>query len=311
MNEQEILDKAKRVAMSVDGPDQPYESVLRRRDRKHRNQRIRAGVVGIAVFLAAVWIVTSLAFLDRGETIVPAASGATGPATTGPAVTGSTIDPSGEFVGLPPEGADPSSPEVGTPVGGFHKIHYGWVYIYADGRVISWADRTGLSPEPYGFHEQRLTSEGVELVRSGALQPADLFLRPDEVPASAWEDPTMRPYVPYRYAICADDLPFFPAAAKDLLRGKERTFDVGIPSAPDNDVFAGNPGRYVTWKCFDLTTEKARALDAILSNAGFINGLEVGFQSYDRVGPEQGNASPTASFYPILPDGTFAVHQLG
>ena len=59
MNEHEILDRAKRAAMSVGELDQPYDALLRRRDRKRRNQRITAGVVGIAVFVAAVWVVTT------------------------------------------------------------------------------------------------------------------------------------------------------------------------------------------------------------------------------------------------------------
>jgi Tol biopolymer transport system component len=56
-----------------------------RRDRKRRNQRITAGVVGIAVFVAAVWIVTSVGSLDRSET--PAGSAETGPAVSNCVVT--------------------------------------------------------------------------------------------------------------------------------------------------------------------------------------------------------------------------------
>jgi hypothetical protein len=51
-----------------------FERVLARRDRKRRNQRITAGVVGIAVFVAAVWAVTSVGAFDRTQT--PAAPGA-------------------------------------------------------------------------------------------------------------------------------------------------------------------------------------------------------------------------------------------
>jgi Tol biopolymer transport system component len=43
------------------------ERLLRRRDRKRRNQRIAAGVVGIAVFVAAVWIVTSGLSFNRTQ----------------------------------------------------------------------------------------------------------------------------------------------------------------------------------------------------------------------------------------------------
>jgi len=49
---------------------------LRRRDRKRRNQRIAAGVVGIGVFVAAVWIVTSGGPFER--TAAPAVTGPTG-----------------------------------------------------------------------------------------------------------------------------------------------------------------------------------------------------------------------------------------
>jgi Tol biopolymer transport system component len=52
------------------------DRVFRRRDRKRRNQRIAAGVVGIAVFVAAIWIVTAGGWTDRSHT--PAASGGTG-----------------------------------------------------------------------------------------------------------------------------------------------------------------------------------------------------------------------------------------
>jgi hypothetical protein len=51
-----------------------------RRDRKRRNQRITAGVVGIAVFVAAVWIVTSGLSFDRTQTpAVPGPAEAIGP----------------------------------------------------------------------------------------------------------------------------------------------------------------------------------------------------------------------------------------
>jgi WD40 repeat protein len=61
----ELLDQeAYRIAADPDA----LESTLRRRGRKRRNQRITAGVVGIAVFVAAVWIVTSGGWLNRTQT---------------------------------------------------------------------------------------------------------------------------------------------------------------------------------------------------------------------------------------------------
>ena len=54
-----------RAASNFAPLDLELESILRRRDRKRRNQRITAGVVGITVFVAAIWIVTSGRSFDR------------------------------------------------------------------------------------------------------------------------------------------------------------------------------------------------------------------------------------------------------
>jgi hypothetical protein len=84
------------------------------------------------------------------------------------------------FIGLPPEGATPSSPasgeleifywghgDPGDKPGDGPRIE---AWVYADGRLISW--RTGsdapesANPLSTGFLEQRLTPEGVGLLRS-------------------------------------------------------------------------------------------------------------------------------------------------
>ena len=64
-----------RIARRIPIPDPAYERLLRRRDRKLRNQRIAAGFVGIAVFVAAVSIVWGVS-PDRTET--PAVPGGAG-----------------------------------------------------------------------------------------------------------------------------------------------------------------------------------------------------------------------------------------
>ncbi len=64
-------------------PEDSFERLVHRRDRKRRNKRIAAGVVGIAVFVAAIWVVTTGLSLDRTET--PAVPGGTGPAVPGSA----------------------------------------------------------------------------------------------------------------------------------------------------------------------------------------------------------------------------------
>ena len=54
-----ISELLERESTTVDLEPGDFERLVRRRDRKRRNRRIAAGVVGIAVFVAAVWIVTS------------------------------------------------------------------------------------------------------------------------------------------------------------------------------------------------------------------------------------------------------------
>jgi hypothetical protein len=74
-----------------EAPEPSLERFRRRRDRKRRNQRIAAGVVGIAVFVAAVLVVTNLGSLDRSKTRIVPGDDTTGP-VTGPAVTGPTYN---------------------------------------------------------------------------------------------------------------------------------------------------------------------------------------------------------------------------
>jgi hypothetical protein len=54
------------------------EWTLRRRDRNRRNERIAAGVVGITILVAVLWIVTSGGAFDRSTPAVPGGS-ETGP----------------------------------------------------------------------------------------------------------------------------------------------------------------------------------------------------------------------------------------
>jgi hypothetical protein len=148
-----------------------FERLRLRHDRKRRNQRIAAGVVGIAVFVAAVWIVTSVGSVDRSETSVVPGGDATGPAgSLVPNSTGVNV------INLPPEGSPPSFPEHGELVlyvdgrGIAADRALTRMYLYADGRLIWW--REGDLPAGATGHdilEQRLTPEGVELVRSEVI----------------------------------------------------------------------------------------------------------------------------------------------
>ena len=313
-------------------PADGFERMLRRGDRKRRNQRVAAGLVGIAVFVAAIWIVTSGAPLDRSRT----------PASTGPTeLTGQTGPPPHPIgvglLGLPPEGATPSAPESGELVLGLGFGHTDGdagrfsLRVYADGRLI-WqrlGDRPGgPNRSSTGLIEQHLTPEGIDLVLAevlstglfdhdrelvgtpdlhyggievragdrlvhltwgdagfdkgtdpiattptpeqvGALERLDTRLEDlaSWLPASAWEDPEFRAYVPSRYSVCymgqseplerTRILDLLPAPAADLLRASDTTRgDLNGPLGP-----------YSFW-CSVVTTEEARQLAGILEDAG-------------------------------------------
>jgi hypothetical protein len=107
------------------------------------------------------------------------------------------------FIGLPPVGATPSTPETGKLVlhwqvrsvtlGGLQSR----AWVYADGRIV-WSRQDGPLPEgankfTSGYLEQRLTPEGVELLRSevvGLLDRSRALL--ETVPAD--DDPRPGPF---------------------------------------------------------------------------------------------------------------------
>jgi Tol biopolymer transport system component len=68
----DVLDRFAPLYPAPEPP--PLEALYRRRERKQRNQRVAGGVVGLLIFLAATWFVTSGGPFDSGET----------PAVTGP-----------------------------------------------------------------------------------------------------------------------------------------------------------------------------------------------------------------------------------
>jgi hypothetical protein len=160
-------------------------------------------------------------------------------------------------VGIPPEG---------ELIADYDEFRVGFVFVYADGRVIS--QRAIASSGSGKTNEQLLTPEGVALVRSGAVSAEDFLLSSSPVPASAWEEAEGRPYAPARYAVCfyregADANPgtvnggyeypssvlrFLPSRAREILTGKEHTYGSGED----------------TVECSEVPTNEARDLWPIL-----------------------------------------------
>ena len=220
------------------------------------------------------------------------------------------------FVGLPPEGATPSTPEggelvvwiwaCGTPAEPGGRISdpseidtlppLGKLLVLADGRLI-WQKYEDL-PEganrlSTGLLEQRLTPEGVELMRSEAAafagEPLHCLAGSHEMlfapaagdsesttisldnehrarlldpwswlPATAWEDREIRAYVPTKYLVTIfteDPIDIEP----DQLTALLPTAAADLIDAKPND----GQGYNVT-----LTTDEARALAAALDDAG-------------------------------------------
>ena len=140
---------------------------------------------------------------------------------------------------------------------------------------------------------------------------------PHGLPASAWADDAIRPYVPSGYAACLihenwedpfqestltlpEKLAMLPAAAADILRDREAvpTDDYG----PSDD-------------CLGMTTADARLLDAALRNAELEQdeGRNGSLLEYHIV---LDSAAPDAWrlgvwFEPILPDGTITCSSCG
>ncbi len=187
MSDQEVLDRAERAAMSVDLPRDRYEDLLRRRDRKRRNKRITAALVGIAVFVAVVWIVRDVASLNRttvvpggpspGPSVIePTYPGPTytlGPVTHGDIALGDAfaqawVEGDGQAAGamFSPEGTFD-----GFPPGILPALHDwfragGWTFRVGGCGVHGWSDKRGVVGCGFSYEN--------DLTRALGLPPQDM-----------------------------------------------------------------------------------------------------------------------------------------
>jgi hypothetical protein len=218
-------------------------------------------------------------------------------------------------------GGQPLRREPASVIAQFGRLHVGYVYIYADGQVVLYPDigaTLSVGQRRNWMLERRLTQEGVDLVRFGAIDPS-AFLT-DQVPESAWAAPAFMAYSPPNYAICYWDqnepidasrgVSRLPAPAQVLLRGKERTYD---------NTDAGL-GAWPPLACSEVTAAEAHILADLLADAGFHAGWFVSGPEFLDAGSEGGYmGSPVMSgtdaevgdpeiwFHPILPHGTWVV----
>lgn len=271
--------------------------------------------------------------------ITPAGPAST-PAPTVPAVSAEPSSPTAlpvdyayrdvGFIGLPPLGATPTDPNPAVLIETFWRPgmpYMGEAFLYADGRLI-WNEYYPDATKSTGWLQQTLTADGIELVRDLAtenagrprgLQPETL---PGRLPADAWVDATVLPYIPNGFGICIgvsnqenpfreslitlpEKLAALPTAASDLLRDR---LHVPSPDAYDTEHGEG-------MDCLGMSVADARQLDAALRAAGLEqeewrndNLLE-----YHTVieRPESGTWWLDVWFEPILPDGTITCSSCG
>jgi len=365
-----VIDEHELVRRAVERlapPEPAFDRLLHRRDRRRRSERT-AALVGIAIFAATVWAVANS---EPRRTTQPAVPRPTTVRVPEPVPEATYPGPVG-LTRLPSPGSTPSSPTTGQLV-----LHFGFAHtagdpgtfrlnLYEDGRLI-WnrlGDGRTRTAKPTGWIEQRLTAEGVDLIRSEVLSTGlfdqdlhfsggeGLFsgaveiydgdhrvvvtwgdigdLRPDDVetaaptpeqvtslkrldarllntaawlPASAWEDQELLPFVPARFAVCYDTvwdiglervLAWFPPRAEDLLRSGGRTYEAFRGGAD-------SPGGIDIW-CSHVTTEQARSLARILDDAGSqeIEGEDQ--LGYVFGGDDLENAQVTMWLHPVLPN---------
>jgi hypothetical protein len=291
-----------------------------------RRQRVAAGVVGLVVFVAAVWLVTTGGPFApsprrmRSEAPVPTE-------TPAPTALPGNVPARVGFVGLPPEGAPPSRPRSGRLVLSYLGRQFArWyqVWVYADGRLI-W-QREGHLPEganelATGFLEQRLTPEGVDMLQARGSAEAALFGFPwrppypaSWLPRRAWEQREIGAYVPSRYAVCYQGL-LRPIEPSRILRWLPAPAAERLRAGISHVRSVGGWLRGFGGACSDLTTEEARSVSEALEGEGVVRQDEFqwayGLTYYYYLKAYGPSRTVVLRFEPILPHGEVACSGCG
>lgn len=307
------------------------ESLHARLERR-RDAR-RHAIVAAALVVVLTAGIGIYAWSLRGDTRSLAPVGRPPTTVSSPVITPSRgffgppdVIPRAGFIGFPPVGATPSTPERGTLVDSYALFAgalpwRGGVRLYADGRLIWYLFHGVTNSQSTGYLEQRLTPAGVELVRSqpdGAAK--DPWHLEQWLPASAWADRTIRAYVPTRYAACAGSsnpnapieervwgtpgttmprgqlLAMFPPRVADLLRDR-----VAVPPLDDSE------------DCLGLSTAEARLLHQALLDGGLVQDPRQNeyVLQYEKAIPGPPGELLTVRLEPVFPDGTVGCSSCG
>jgi hypothetical protein len=265
-------------------PDQDRDE-QQRVQRRQVSRIIKAGTLAIAAIVGAIAVLIAVVAVGPGDqnSATPVGGGGIESAASSTAAPGNTTIVGSK--GLLLENATPSKPPRGKLVRWKGALEWDG-FLYADGR---WIYSDGSK-----WVERRLTARGVRLLRS-APQP----VHPEWLPASAWEDRNLSPYVPSRYMVVATSDYLFgggplprppvkhelPSRVQELLRRGDRIVGSGL----------------------ELTTDEARTLAQVLSESGFepIANPSVGLITYSSrlFGIDINQHSLVIEFHVVLPDG--------
>jgi hypothetical protein len=164
----------------------------------------------------------------------------------------------------------------------------------------------------WGFNANVEGAEEVATVKqvNGLNRLMALFVIPRRwLPASAWEDPKIRAYVPSRFVVCYGSrestkiarsriLVALPPLARDLLRGKDLK----------GSSFATDPS--ASWYCSAVTTPNARILERAIDRAGNKRVQKPWLLAFTLKVPHPMN-SVRIEFEPMFPDGGWLCSACG
>ena len=308
------------------------ESVERPRVTRGR-VLVATAVVAILVTVIALW------WEARQDPRALRPAGTTTQSALGSATTG--IFPAGPhgpetvptvgFIGLPPVGAVPSSPERGVLVDEWPLFAgtlpwRGGAQLYEDGRLIWYLFHGGTAPpyvhESTGYLEQRLSPEGVDLVRTNPDDNSrDPWQLENWLPDTAWADRAVKAYVPMRYGACVKHYDPSGSGSNWGVRGSPPRLDDLLAALPESvaELLRGKPlvpPLDDAEDCLAVTVAEARVLDRALKGAGVSASTGEAWRNryvlhYDVPSPSTAGWQVHLRFEPVYPDGSVGCSECG
>jgi len=228
------------------------------------------------------------------------------------------------LIGLPPETAEPSAPEVGELVESYWVAGGGLPYrgmarLYADGRLVwnrYYSGPGGPNSRTTGYLEQRLTPEGVELVtRETHLPLKDPLELLERFPLHAFEARRPVPYVPSGYGICLFAEGPRPGRAPDGVTTEPAHLIEMLPASISSLLSGREYVSPIEWdqECIALTTDEAHVLERVLRKAGYDQNALINHFMVQFSVPVPGAYGLEISlmFEPRFPDGSVGCSACG